>query len=867
MSVKESRVNKAYWKTDRFVGLMVILTFLLASGFDLMSGLEWKAYDLGVRFSSTDPANSDVVVVQIDDESLNRIGPWPWPRDLLAHATRILNAAQPAVIGYALPLDAKQSNAGLESVRSVQEAISKNPKLASKKIRRMLRNTELRMDTDQIFANSLRQSGRVVLAMPYIIDPRQLPDIDTTLPAYLTKYKLRNVTGNDNGSGLLGFFRSNKVPVADVVYPPIETLAQHAGGAGLLNLGYGGERYARTEPLVIRYGESYLPSFALMMAARNMYLSTSSIKVDLDEGVTLGSHQTIPSDNSLRVYPHFYRSKKNQPAFKTVSIQDVIYKRFDKKTFKDKTVLIGLTARKHVNYLHTPIGEIMSPVMVTAHTVSSLLNEELYIVPGWGNLTQVLVYLFIAVYLMYLLPRLHQGTAIAITALISIGLINAHFYLMLSESSWVQLMGPLVALVTGHLIMGGKHFIGNKIRHVHEELSEANMALGNAQQSTGNLDMAFEKYRLVTVNETLLNQMYNLGLDYERKRQFNKAVTVFRYIADKDNSIHDVKERLNRNQEVSDALVLGSKKVNSSGDGTLVINTGGVQKPRLGRYQIDRELGRGAMGLVYLGDDPKIGRTVAIKTMSLGDEFEGDKLEDVKKRFFREAETAGRLNHPNIVTIYDVGEDQDLSYIAMDYLKGSDLMAWCKPDNLLPPLDVIDLMIQAADALDYAHEQRVVHRDIKPANMIYDDETKQVTLTDFGVACLVDTSKTKTGTILGSPSYMSPEQLAGAKVDGRSDLFGLGVTFYQLLCGELPFIADSLASLMYKIANEKHPDIRMFQPELHACVSQLINKALQKKAEDRFQTGGQMSKALMRCRDRLIGKKKNKSTANTGRSA
>lgn len=856
-------MKKSYWKTDRFVGLIVMLAFLFASGLDLMSALEWNAYDLGVRFSSTDPANSDVVVVQIDDESLNTLGPWPWPRDLLAHATRALNSAQPAVIGFALPLDAKQSNAGLESVRALQDAIAKQPKLASKKVKRMLRQTEIRMDTDQIFANSLRQSGRVVLAMPYIINSRQPFEANTRLPTYLTKYILRNVSGGTDGTGMFGH---DKVPVADVVYPPIETLAQHAGGAGLLNLGYGGERYARTEPLVIRYGESYLPSFALMMAARNMYLSTSSIKVDLDKGVSLESHQAIPSDSSLRVYPHFYRSKKNQPAFKTVSIEDVIYKRFDKKTFKNKTVLIGLTARKHVNYLYTPINEIMSPVMVTAHTVSSLLNGELYIVPEWGKLAQVLAYLLIGVYLMYLLPRLHQGTSIAITALISIGFINAHFYLMLSESNWVQLMGPLIALITGHLIMGGKHFIGNKIRHVHDELSDANMALGNAQQANGNLDMAFEKYRLVTVNETLLNQMYNLGLDYERKRQFNKAVTVFRYIADHNDSIHDVKERLNRNQEVSNALVLGSNKVNTSGDGTLVINTGGVQKPMLGRYQIDRELGRGAMGLVYLGDDPKIGRTVAIKTMSLGDEFEGDKLEDVKKRFFREAETAGRLNHPNIVTIYDVGEDQDLSYIAMDYLKGSDLMAWCKPDNLLPPLEVIELMIQAADALDYAHEQRVVHRDIKPANMIYDDETKVVTLTDFGVACLVDTSKTKTGTILGSPSYMSPEQLAGAKVDGRSDLFGLGVTFYQLLCGELPFIADSLASLMYKIANEKHPDIRMFQPDLHACVSQLINKSLQKKAEDRFQTGAQMSKALMRCRDRLTGKKKKKSTVNSGTS-
>jgi len=260
------------------------------------------------------------------------------------------------------------------------------------------------------------------------------------------------------------------------------------------------------------------------------------------------------------------------------------------------------------------------------------------------------------------------------------------------------------------------------------------------------------------------------------------------------------------------------------------------------------------MGMVYLGHDPKIGRTVAIKTLMLSQEFEGDKLVEVKERFFREAETAGRLNHPNIVTIFDVGEDQDMSYIAMDYLKGIDLLGYSKQDTLLPAMEVMNVIMKVADALDYAHLQKVVHRDIKPANIIYDKDTGVLKVTDFGVACLTDTSKTKTGTILGSPSYMSPEQLAGKRVDGRSDLFSLGVTMYQLLTGELPFVGESLASLMYKIANEKHPDIRMFNPELPACVAKIINKALHKDIERRFQSGEQMLSALRRCKGRFDAK-------------
>jgi len=850
-------VSKSYWKTDWFISLVVVLFFLLVAGTEPLRSLEWQAYDLGVRFSSTDPANSDVVVVAIDDAALQELGAWPWPRDILAQATRRISAQRPSVIGFALPFDSAQTPLGKEYLQELKTVLESSPKFRNRKIQRLLREAEIRMDTDQIFARSLSQAGRVVLAMPYLVDKKHPRMGQAQLAEYLQKYTLRDVKGIPDPDSLVDSLLGADVPEANVVYPPIEPLAKYAGGAGLLNLGYGGDRYVRTEPLVLRYGDSYLPSFSLMMAARNRHLATRSIEVRLGDAVTLDDY-VIPSDRELRIYPHFYRGRKDQPAFRTYSILDVINRQVESSAFRGKTVLVGLTARQHVSPMITPIGEVMPPVMVTANTVSSLLNDELYSVPVWATLARLLALAGIALYLMFFLPRLRLGTGLAITALLGIGLLNVHFYYMISESIWIKLMTPLLALVVGHLAINAKHYLEHSLRSIHQELSAANRALGQSFQAQGQLDQAFEMYRKVEADESVLNHLYNLGLDYERKRQFNKAVAVFKYIAAQQPDYSDVLERIQRTQQVSDALLGGGSQMGgaAAANGTLVISTTGVQKPMLGRYEIDKELGRGAMGMVYLGHDPKIGRTVAIKTMSLAQEFEGDKLADVKARFFREAETAGRLNHPNIVTIYDVGEDQDLSYIAMDYLKGDNLLAWCKPDNLLPAVEVIDLMIQVADALDYAGRQNVVHRDIKPANIIYDQASGTLKVTDFGVACLTDASKTKTGTILGSPSYMSPEQLAGNKVDGRSDLFSLGVTMYQLLCGELPFIADSLATLMYKIANEKHPDIRMFRPELPACVSQIINKALRKKAEDRFQTGTQMAKALTRCRERVVGKKR-----------
>src|SRR5690606_23671569 len=153
----------------------------------------------------------------------------------------------------------------------------------------------------------------------------------------------------------------------------------------------------------------------------------------------------------------------------------------------------------------------------------------------------------------------------------------------------------------------------------------------------------------------------------------------------------------------------------------------------------------------------------------------GDALQDAKDRFFREAETAGRLNHPNIVVMLDAGEEHDLAYIAMEFLKGRDLSDHVKPDKLLPPAAVFDILLKCASGLDYAHSLNVVHRDIKPANIMYEPNAKEVKITDFGIARITDSNKTKTGTILGTPSYMSPEQLSGKHVDGRSDLFSLGV--------------------------------------------------------------------------------------------
>ena len=265
---------------------------------------------------------------------------------------------------------------------------------------------------------------------------------------------------------------------------------------------------------------------------------------------------------------------------------------------------------------------------------------------------------------------------------------------------------------------------------------------------------------------------------------------------------------------------------------------------KLGRYQIVNEIGQGAMGVVYRARDPVINRDVALKAIPLANEFEGEELTEVRAKFFREAEMAGRLNHPHIVTIYDVGEDHGLAWIAMELLRGRHLVEHTTDARLLPPPVTFELVARLADALQYAHQRQVVHRDIKPANVMYDAPSGQLKLTDFGIARLTDSGRTRTGVVLGTPSFMSPEQLQGRTLTGQSDLFSLGVTLYQLLTARLPFRADSMPALMMKIALEPHPRVRAMRPDLPEGIDAVMDRALAKDLHDRFYDGASFAAAL-----------------------
>ena len=283
----------------------------------------------------------------------------------------------------------------------------------------------------------------------------------------------------------------------------------------------------------------------------------------------------------------------------------------------------------------------------------------------------------------------------------------------------------------------------------------------------------------------------------------------------------------------------------STASGEPVQLGGHPHRATLGRYRIERELGRGSMGTVYLGHDPQIGRAVAIKTMALAREFEGSELADARARFFREAEMSGRLCHPDIVTIFDASEDQGLAFIAMELVGGHDLFRYTLPGRLLPVPVVLRTIARVAGALAHAHRQGVIHRDVKPANVMVDAVADTVKVTDFGIARVADACRTRTGLLLGTPSFMSPEQMAGRRIDGRTDLYSLGVMLYQMLTGALPHQADAMAMLMRQIVNDTAPDVRTLRPELPEALANVVALALEKRPELRYADGHQFAADLL----------------------
>ena len=782
----------------------LLALLLLAAGLLNLPGLrmlEYPVYD-GLLSWRKEIRNQQVVLIAIDPESRAQLGEAGSAPATLRKLVENAHAAGARQIALLTPLNYRNPDAR-----------------DSKELAAVLSRYSVVLAVEAV--RNPPSAARGIPAGSLIAPAEPLPPIRQLLS------ELRNPLAGflKQGPADLHFLMPN-LPLMQKV-PPVGHLIFEPDADGRI----------RNHRLLIPRQDRLLGSLPLQLALQASGKQLQQLQVPPSQlpGSLRAGHFTTPV---MSAYRSLLDLTGNSRAFETFSAVELLNNRLKAEALHGKTVLIGPTegyGDSHPLARRTPTGTSELAALATA----TLLNHPPAQRPTWGWLAESGVLLYFTLLLILLVPRLSFKASLAALGLFLCGWLAVAAICLAIFGLWLKVMPVILLNLIGFTLV--RRHLDRREKTRQSQENHRIMAQRFLEQ--GLLDLALEKALAIDPGPASgKDVLYNLGLEFERKRLPHNAVSVYRHLQ-RAGRYRDTGKRLERlaRQEKSGPT-------RTTGNGTLVLDQSG-EKPTLGRYRIERELGQGAMGTVYLGIDPKISRQVAIKTLAY-QQIDPDELPRVKERFFREAEAAGRLNHPNIVTIYDVGEETDLAFLAMELLDGKDLSHYCRAGQRLTTVQVVDVISQTAAALAYAHQQDIVHRDIKPSNIIL-LRNGQIKVADFGIAKVTTSSQTETGIILGTPNYMSPEQVAGKKVDGRSDLFSLGIVMYELLSGSKPFQGENLAALMYNISNGTYQPLQKVSPKLPSDCYAIVTKLLQKALTRRYKSAQALLEDLADLQKRL----------------
>jgi tRNA A-37 threonylcarbamoyl transferase component Bud32 len=578
---------------------------------------------------------------------------------------------------------------------------------------------------------------------------------------------------------------------APVYVPTGHRLANLASNSGFLEITEDSDGVFRRSGLWKYQGGVMSPSLPLAVALDDPDADIDPRISGADDAIYLSNYAPIPR----------------------MTAKEVLDPGFNPTGYVGATILVDAAPPIVAAATILPSGQFATTSEITAALLANIEQGRSVIAPAWVTALEILVPALLAIVAVLFMPGRTRREIIMMSAAIVVGLMLIEAVVLVLLRVRLDLGRPIFILLgVGILSWWLAGAVNKAAAHAYKR--------GLDFLAAGRLEPAFAEFRRCEPSESLASVMYKLSLAFEEQAKPERAEAVLDWMKKTHGSVEESKLSLDAMQ------------------GT---------PQRLGRYVIERKIGKGAMGAVYLARDPRINRSVALKVIPIEKEFEDEELEEARLRFFREAESAGRLTHPNIITVYDAGEDKHLAYIAMEYLQGEALTKYTDKKRLLAPGKALELCARTAEALDYAHNQGVIHRDIKPANILYNVRDDSLKISDFGVARLTDNNRTKTGIVLGTPMYMSPEQLNAETLTGHSDLFSLGVTLYELLVGEVPFRATNIAVLMTKITTEDPAPLSNRRPGIPPSVDSVLAKALAKKPEDRFVSGAEMSIALRNC--------------------
>ncbi|OPX38074.1 MAG: hypothetical protein B1H12_03350 [Desulfobacteraceae bacterium 4484_190.2] len=835
-------------RTDLLITALIAVFYIFLSfrAFPLLEGIERIVYSVEMRLDlPRSMGENKIAIVNIDEKSLNQLGPWPWPRSLVAEMIRILKANGAKLIGLDLVFSQKEQNQGLKEVKELYETISQQQESTGEKasyvwVLEKLKRIEKNLDNDKKLSQTVKESGNIILP---VVGKFGQYDTELVIPrdSFLDENSMK---ATNAGRKLEQYVSVNQLTT------PFLELSENSRGIGHINLPPDEVMAGQVHLPFINYRGHIIPSMPMRLALD--YLNKYPEQVVVQKEAIKLDKQIIPTTKG-EIFVKFKGGRKSFPYY---SFVDILKVKKVPAVFDGKIVLIGFTAEEGGVSINTPVDPKMPRVELTANIIEDFINGRYLKRPETMPYIEALLILVLGFLACFFFPKLDYFSRTAVLGAMLFGVFITGLILFMNLNIWFKVVYICFSLVTIYVVFLIKETVISQktLALSSKESFETNRMLGLSLQSQGLLDLAFEKLRKCPLDDDMKDVLYNLGLDFERKRMINKAITVYEYIVQEGGIFRDLDARIPKLRKFAGDLPLGKHR--RKDEGKLVISDDLDTKPTVGRYEILEELGQGAMGVVYKGKDPKINRLVAIKTIRFSDDFEEQQEKEVKERFFKEAELAGKLSHPSIISIHDVGEDYDLTYMAMELLEGEDLEHYCEKNSLLPLRKVLDIIAETADALDYAYTQGVIHRDIKPGNIML-LKNGHIKVTDFGIAKAVSSSQTRTGIILGTPNYMSPEQINGMEIDGRSDIFSLGIVFFQLLTGQLPFGGKTLTELFYQITQAKHPSPRQINPKVIRPCEQLIDKALAKDPDQRFQRASNFAKYL-----RILGKKIDEARAN-----
>jgi CHASE2 domain-containing sensor protein/tRNA A-37 threonylcarbamoyl transferase component Bud32 len=813
-------------RLDLVVVLIIILAFISLSFLNtpLFNELESRLYEAGTFFMGTDERNADkIILIDIDEKSMKEFGPWPWPRKIIADMIKQLSDSGVKVIGLNLPFYKRDNNTGLKEINSFHEKYriypptDKDPDL-KKWVLDNLTEIEKRLNNDKILIDSLKQAKNVILPVG-VSTSKSVSVIDKTGMSYISKNFLKS-------AGLSPYLHED-LSIKNLLLP-YQELMINAAGLGHVNLKIDKTMAQKSQPIFLSYMGSLLPSLPLRLAISFYDQKPNQVSVENDRIIINGESLPLVKGRLLTF------NKEARDMFPRYSFADILKNKKSQSVLTGKIIVIGLK-RPIADFNYSPITDNTYDPLLIAGVLRDIINKRVASRPFYVFYVELLTLILLNLVLLSFFDLRGQSFRFIGTIFILVITFTMSVLFLLLMQIWFKSVYIICAIITVYIYLSIRALTSSS--GIGKESRETTRLLGLNFQSQGLFDLAFDKFKKLPLDKETKDLIYNLGLEYQKKGLISKALTAFNYI-NKDGGFRDVDDRILALEASDQSSTLGSYDI--AKDAAIVSDSESGAPTTVGRYKIIGELGKGSMGLVYKAQDPKINRLVAIKTIRFSDEFDEDVIHDIKERFFREAEIAGKLSHPSIVTIHDVGDDRDLTYMAMEYLEGEDLDNFIKRRKLPPIRRVLDIVREIAEALNFAHNMDVIHRDVKPANVML-LQNGHVKVTDFGIAKAISSSRTKTGVILGTPNYMSPEQIMGQKINSKSDIFSLGVLFYQLLTGELPFHGDNLSGLLYQITQVKHPSPRSYNPKIPKVCEQILEKALAKDPNKRFKSAGDMA--------------------------